>query len=117
MTTPSPGDELRAAVSARHDLGPEYEEAITASFLDKLGQEVDRRVDQHLAAGPVRRPARDSGRVDGMRLALSIVSLSLGTTVTIVLLATGSSALALLPIWGGITLVNLIFILSTGGFK
>ncbi|MEV0202909.1 hypothetical protein [Nonomuraea sp. NPDC050691] len=48
----STGDELRAAVAARRDLGPDFEDALIESFLDKMGQEVDRRVDERLAAVP-----------------------------------------------------------------
>ncbi|MEV0583471.1 hypothetical protein [Nonomuraea sp. NPDC050310] len=113
MTTPSPGDELRAAVSARRDLGPEFEDALVESFLDKLGSEVDRRVDQRVAAAEVATPATRDGRSDGMRLALAIVSLALGTIVTIAILATTKGALALIPVWAGIVLVNVVFTQST----
>src|SRR5690606_21222946 len=76
----STGDELQAALSARRDLGPEYEDEVVASFLDKVGQEVDRRVDERLKAAPAR---SQHGPTDAQRLALAIVSLSLGTAATL----------------------------------
>ncbi|MEU1385122.1 MULTISPECIES: hypothetical protein [unclassified Nonomuraea] len=106
MTT---GDELKAAVSARRDLGPDFEDALVESFLDKVGQEVDRRVDERLAgtAPRAKAPARGS---DGQRLALAIVSLSLGTLSTVALaFAGGGRMMALIPIWVGIIIVNVVF--------
>ena len=101
----SSGDELRAALSARRDLGPDFEDEIAASFLDKIGQEVDRRVDARLEATPAG-PRR--GPTEAQRLALAIVSLSLGTVATIplALLDNGPSFLA---IWLGIIIVNIVF--------
>lgn len=41
--------ELKAVVEARKELGPEHEEHLVAGFVDKLEQEIDRRVDAKLA--------------------------------------------------------------------
>lgn len=106
----STGDELRAAVSARRDLGPDFEDALVESFLDKMGQEVDRRVDERLAAAPKAKDVAKAGRTrDGQRLALAIISLALGTaaTISITLLSDGSSAY--IPVWIAIVLVNIVF--------
>ncbi|MFG2073420.1 hypothetical protein [Nonomuraea maritima] len=105
------GDELRAAVSARRDLGPDFEDAVVDSFLDKMGQEIDRRVDERLATAPEAGKARaSSGPSQGQRLALAIVSVSLGTVATMVLTILGDGrAYALVPIWIGILVINGIF--------
>jgi hypothetical protein len=42
--------ELRAVVEARKELGPEHDDHLIAGFLDKMGKEIDRRVDQRVAA-------------------------------------------------------------------
>ncbi|MGW0806400.1 hypothetical protein [Nonomuraea sp. NPDC002799] len=108
----STGDELKAAVGARRDLGPDYEDAVVASFLDKVSQEVDRRVDERLAgqAPKASRQVARQGASESQRLALAIVSLCLGTLATLVLILAGQgSALAIIPIWGGIVIVNGIF--------
>ncbi|GGS69836.1 hypothetical protein ACFFV7_17455 [Nonomuraea spiralis] len=112
MTT---GDELKAAVSARRDLGPDFEDALVESFLDKVGQEVDRRVDERLATTAPRAKAPVSRSSEGQRLALAIVSLSLGTLSTIALaFAGGGRMAALVPIWVGIIIVNVVFNSSRG---
>ncbi|SEK98574.1 hypothetical protein [Nonomuraea pusilla] len=106
----STGDELKAAVAARRDLGPDFEDAVVESFLDKMGQEVDRRVDERLAAAGPSGKDRDRAarRADGQRLALAIVSLSVGTAATLPLaLLVDDPPYA--AIWIGIVLVNLIF--------
>ncbi|NRQ30493.1 hypothetical protein HII36_01360 [Nonomuraea sp. NN258] len=108
----STGDELKAAVSARRDLGPDFEDALVESFLDKMAQEVDRRVDERLAtASAAKDLAKRSRATDGQRLALAIVSLSLGTLLTLVMVVVngGEATPALLFVWGGIVLVNLVF--------
>ncbi|MDA0634256.1 hypothetical protein OUY22_12600 [Nonomuraea sp. MCN248] len=102
----STGEELQAALSARRDLGPDYDDALAASFLDKVGQEVDRRVDERLRAAPA---SRQRGPSDGQRLALAIVSLSLGTGATVALAVVGGFNPAFLVIWAGIVIVNIVF--------
>lgn len=107
MTT---GDELKAAVSARRDLGPDFEDPLVESFLDKVGQEVDRRVDERLATAGPRGAAAGSKGSEGARLALAIVSLSLGTLSTLALaIIGGGRTAALIPIWVGIIIVNVVF--------
>ncbi|MFI6902973.1 hypothetical protein ACIBKY_17050 [Nonomuraea sp. NPDC050394] len=114
----STGDDVRAAVSARRDLGPEYEDAVVESFIDKMSAEIDRRVDERVARLPsAKQVARQSSRSDGMRLALAIVSLVMGTAATIVLLALDASTGGLIWIWGGLAMVNWAFASGMGERK
>ena len=46
--------ELKAVVAARKELGPEHEEHLIAGFLEKIDKEIDRRVDEKIAARPPR---------------------------------------------------------------
>jgi hypothetical protein len=107
----STGDELRAAVGARRDLGPDFEDAIVESFLEKMGQEVDRRVDERLATTSPKAKdlAKQHKSNDGHRLALAIVSLSLGTVVTLAVIIGGQEMWVIGPVWFAIVLVNVIF--------
>ena len=58
-TSPLPPDEIRAAAGAHHELGPEYSDAVVASFLEKVDQEIAARVDERLAASrPRARPVK-----------------------------------------------------------
>lgn len=100
------GDELRAALHARKDLGPDYEEALIESFLDKVDREIDRRVDSRLARErPL--PAPDSGR----RPALAIVSVVLGVLGSVAALASENGG-AVLVVWLGIAVVNVAYALG-----
>ncbi|WP_219471612.1 hypothetical protein [Nonomuraea rhizosphaerae] len=105
----STGDELKAAVSARRDLGPDFEDAIVESFLDKMGQEVDRRVDERLAATNPKAAARSQKASEGQRLALAIVSLALGTVVTLAVILWAEEMWVIAPVWFAIIVVNAIF--------
>ncbi|MFI6454331.1 hypothetical protein ACIBF6_22545 [Streptosporangium amethystogenes] len=113
----SSGDELRASLEARRDLGPEYEDSLVEGFLEKMDREIDKRVDDRLAArarkeSPAVRPSVDAGQ----RLALAIVSLTTGVSATIGLSFSdlGDSILAfiLVLMWVGIISVNMSFALA-----
>ena len=49
-TSPLSPEDIRAAAGAHHELGPEYSDAVVASFLEKVDQEIAARVDERLAA-------------------------------------------------------------------
>ncbi|GGK85328.1 hypothetical protein Ppa06_44840 [Planomonospora parontospora subsp. parontospora] len=103
----SSGDELRAAVEARRELGPEFEDSLVEGFLEKMDSEIDRRVDERLAA---RAPAIRPSVAAGQRLALSIVSLTLGVPSTVALaLILDNPGFVLAVIWVGIIAVNFAF--------
>jgi hypothetical protein len=59
--------EIRAAAAAHEELGPEYSDAVVASFLERVEEEIDARVDARMAeVRPPDAPARadqDSRRV------------------------------------------------------
>jgi hypothetical protein len=48
--------ELEATLAARRELGPDHDAHLVAGFLDRIEKEIDRRVDERVAArGPARR--------------------------------------------------------------
>ena len=44
--------EIRAAAAAHEELGPEYSDAVVASFLERIEEEIDARVDARMAESP-----------------------------------------------------------------
>ncbi|GIH99691.1 hypothetical protein [Planobispora takensis] len=108
--SPSAGNELRATVAARRDLGPEFEDSLIEGFLEKVDLEIDRRVDERIArqAGKLA-PAIRPSVAAGQRLALSIVSIVLGVLSTVALTFTDRSLVVIAIIWGGIAAVNFAF--------
>lgn len=57
-TSPLSPQEIRAAAEAHHELGPEYSDAVIASFLEKVDRQVDARADARLAATSQAEPAK-----------------------------------------------------------
>ena len=105
-------DEIRAAAETHRELGPDYQSAVIESFLDKIGREIDARVDQRVTlTRPVKQPR---GRAP---LALAIVSLVLGIPLSAIALGVGSHStsgiVALVVIWISITAIKLAY--SLGG--
>ena len=97
-----PRDELRAAVEARRELGPEREQDVLDAFLERVESRLDQRIAERV-------PARRDYRGDEQRrLALALVSVGCGIPLTAIALANGGLA-ALLVVWAGVVLVNLAF--------
>jgi hypothetical protein len=69
--------DIHAAAAAHDELGPEYSNAVVASFLEKIDKEIDARVDARLAG--VRTPAPPAER-DGLRTLLKGVAIGVGAS-------------------------------------
>jgi hypothetical protein len=82
----SPKD-IHAAAGAHHELGPEYSDAVVASFLDKVDQEIAARVDERLAASrPRTRPVEPESR----RAVAKGFAMGVAASVAVVLLLAGA---------------------------
>lgn len=105
-------DEIRAAAETHHELGPDYQSAVIESFIDKVGREIDARVDARVAgARPAGKlaPADSPGR--GLAFTLALVSVVMGIPLTAIALNAGHAAglTALLVVWIGIAIINVAF--------
>jgi hypothetical protein len=88
-------DEVRASAAAHHDLGPGYDTAVAEGLVERIGEEIDRRVDARLfghlqapahAPAPTRpRRVREPGRlgVGSVFLALGSMGLAIGGTAAV----------------------------------
>lgn len=94
----SPKD-IRAAAGAHHELGPEYSDAVVASFLERVDQEIAARVDERVAASTPRARPVEPGNRHAM---LKGFALGVGSSLAVVLLVAGARpghhALLLLPV-------------------
>jgi hypothetical protein len=62
-----PEAEIRASVGAHADLGPGYEDAVAEGLVERIGAEIDRRIDARLAQTPGhQRPAAPAGAQPGV---------------------------------------------------
>ena len=102
-------DEIRAAAETHRDLGPEYSDAVIESFLDKVGKEIDARVDERLGRGrPDWRPAPRAPK-HNQGTGLAIVSMVLGIPLTAIVVAAGSHPVGLtglVVVWAAIVAIN-----------
>lgn len=104
---PTISTDLRAAMDARRELGPEYEGELIDGFLENLDQAIDARVDARLAERNAAAPPARRG-MDGGQLALGIVTTSLGIPLTAITTGYGDvGVLAFIIVWVGIVLVNI----------
>jgi hypothetical protein len=70
--------ELRAALEARKELGPEHEEHLVAGFVDRIEREIDRRVDAKLAARGPRRRGGSALHPGNLALCIPIIAIAGG---------------------------------------
>ena len=109
--SPVSPDEFRAAAEVHRELGPEYDKAVVDSFLQRLGPEIDARVDARVAE-ELEAGAGES-RTPSMRLA--ITSMVLGIPLTAIV-ASGNGhpvgLIGVLIIWLAIAIINVAYAIS-----
>jgi hypothetical protein len=97
-------EEIRASAAAHRDLGPNYDAAVAEGLVERIGEEIDRRIDARLYGNPRRSlfpepapapaPQPRTPRGHGTwRLSVAPVVLALGSMG----LAIGASAAVLHP--------------------
>ena len=111
-------DEIRAAAETHRDLGPDYQSAVIESFLDKVGREIDARVDARVALAPPYIPsappavsAKPASR-ERSAFALAIVSMALGVPLTALTVTAGTHPVGiagLLVVWLAIAVINVAY--------
>ncbi len=112
MSSLSP-EEIRAAAETHNELGPAYRDAVIESFLDKVGREIDARVDARTAqqqAGPP--PAHRGREHSGSPMALAVASLVLGIPISAIAVAAGTHPagfMGLLVVWIAIAAINIAY--------
>ena len=87
-TSPLSPEDIRAAAEAHHELGPEYQDAVVASFLEKLDREVAARVEARLADLPRAEPAKQNNR----RTLVKGVAIGAATVALVVAVGAGRSS-------------------------
>ena len=45
-------NDIAAATAAHHELGRDYDDAVAESLVDRIGAEIDKRIDARLCTGP-----------------------------------------------------------------
>jgi hypothetical protein len=116
-------DEVRASAAAHRDLGSGYDTAIAEGLVERIGEEIDRRVDARLfgqLGQPRPRSRREPvpGRVGFGAVTLAIGSMSLAIGATAVVLhpgddgnsgVSGGQAVLVALIWIVIAAINVAY--------
>lgn len=116
--SPLSAGELRAAAETHKELPAEYRDAVLDSFVDRVGREIDARVDARLAQAAARPVApQPAVAVPAPRaqkpfspLAMALGSITLGIPVTAIAVAAGAHPAGLwglIVVWVAITAINL----------
>jgi len=130
-----PTAEIRTSVGAHADLGPGYEEAVAEGLVERIGAEIDKRIDARLAQtgpagyqgyqgylGPVLPPGYQLGpppvrpsQVGARNVATTITalgSMAMGVAATAIVAHTGSlggQGFIILLIWVAIAIINVAY--------
>ena len=116
MSAPLSPEEVRAAAAIHNELGPDYQQAVIESFLDKVGREIDARVDTRLAQQQMGQPPAQHGRGQpGSPMTLAIVSMALGIPLSAIAVSAGAhpvGLMGLLVIWLAIGVINVAYNIS-----
>jgi hypothetical protein len=106
-------EEIRAAAETHNELGPGYRDAVIESFLDKVGREIDARVDARLTQQQVAQPSARSGHGhSGSPMALAIASMVLGIPISAIAVETGphpAGPMGLVVVWIAIAVINIAY--------
>ena len=97
--------DLEATVAVRRELDPGYEPALVESFLDRVEEQVERRVEAELAEH--HRRVRAETPDTGPTLAIAVVSLVAGVPATAIGQLEGVPGVV--AVWAGIVGVNAVF--------
>jgi hypothetical protein len=114
-------DEVRASAAAHRDLGPAYDTAVAEGLVDRIGEEIDKRVDARLTGQvPYRRPPQlrrepEPGRIGFGAVVLALGSMGMAIGATAVVLhpgdnpVTSSKVLLVTLIWIVVGVINLAY--------
>lgn len=109
---PHQGDEVAAALRAGRELGPEYDEAVASSLIERIDDTIAERVRHHMAEQRVETArARPGVPSNTVRFVLSLVCLGVSIPITAITAAmAGVGALPL--VWLGLILFYVVSIIG-----
>jgi hypothetical protein len=98
-------NDIAAAAAVHRELGRDYDDAVAESLIDRIGAEIDKRVDARLGARSSRRPAVSSQSGKNQLLVLGGIAIGAGVTGLMAIWAsrqmspTNDTAQAIIWVW------------------
>lgn len=105
-------EDIAAAAAVHAELGPDYDQAVADGLVDRIGAEIDRRVDARLAQGAPSAAARPAWVTPVM--GLGSLGLGIGATAAVLAAATSVGADTLNASTGVVTRGSVIHTISAG---
>ncbi|WP_306366153.1 hypothetical protein [Nocardiopsis sp. CC223A] len=106
--------EIAAALRAGRELGPEYDDALAASLVERIDDAIDTSVRRHLD----HRQREHKGKVgvpsNTVRMVLSLVCLGVSIPATAIAASLVGGPVALISVWAGLIL---FYIISVTGLR
>jgi len=114
--------EIRASVAAQRDLGPGYDDAVAEGLVERIGAEIDKRIDARLGlvpaaqrapghqAPPLPTPAPQASRMPAF---FPLVSMGLGVGATAIVTGQNGAIVGqvfmIALIWLAIAIINIAY--------
>jgi hypothetical protein len=118
-TSDVPRDEAAAALAARRELGPDYEDAVVESFTEKLDETIERRVAAEVerrlgSPDQQRQQSKLAAEQTNKAFVLALASIGLSIPLLGVVANSGQDAgtLGIVLVFATVILVNLAFNLA-----
>lgn len=109
---PAHSDEIAATLRASRELGPEYDDALAASVVERFDQTIDERVRHHVTTQLAQKETARAGvPANTVRFVLALVLLGVSIPVTGIVAGVGSAS-TLPLIWLGMIVFYVIAILG-----
>lgn len=105
---PRDRDEIAAALRAGRELGPEYDDAIAASLVERVDDTIEERVKHHVALHSGAAQTDKGVASDTARMVLGLVCLGLSLPLTAIAAGLVGGAISLLMVWLGLIAFYLI---------
>lgn len=100
-------EEIAAALRASRELGPEYDEAVAASLVERVDDTIEERVKYHVARQTGANESRRGLPSNNVRMVLSLVCLGVSIPATAISAAMAGAG-GVFIVWAGLIVFYLI---------
>lgn len=105
-------EEIAAALRASRELGPEYDEAVAASLVERVDDTIEERVKHHVARQMGATESRKGVASNTVRMVLALVCLGISLPATAIVAALLEDPGAVVAVWVGLIGFYLVAVLG-----